>query len=393
MRPSRLAALLSFGWLAAFGCSSPKPPARVIAPIPVVTAEPFTATPTLEGIVRAAAADPVGRRALDEARAALRVEGDPGIVALLEPCDPERGRQTRGVTTDRAKNLFVPAQLEDLAMGRGPAEIERSLAALLADSSTLVIREPVHPDYAIARAFERPRICVVMNATLSAGVETLVHELTHAAHPGGSETVDPLAYADANAFLIDYVLAPGGEVDAFIAGIGARARREHGSAWLPTPLAPLFDANGDLTAPRKALALAVLATPPEGLGYGSGPYAKRHAEELDRRLVRETFARDGIAKLDAERVRARAVCEENAQLSDHNVGVYADRASAAHDLGRKADETKALADRDKEQAEAARWRKLASAAAASHARLMADLTERDGKIAGLRAASAKYEGK
>ena len=214
---------------------------------------------SFDRLVSIAASDPAGARVIERARLLLRAEKPSELIALVSLCG-DTGFDAQGLTTLTSSCIVAGATLEEVLSAGGSApSFQDKIARIAADPNILRVTVDApqgspHPDYMTASAWKKPIICLAPEATTAVAVEALVHELTHAVD--GDPTAAPLAsrYSDPHRYAVDYLLAPGGEVDAFSVAEGLRARLDRSAAGLSTVLRPFFSASGEMIKGREALA-------------------------------------------------------------------------------------------------------------------------------------------
>jgi GNAT superfamily N-acetyltransferase len=240
-------------------------------------------------------------------------------------------------------------------------------------------------DYAVVERWVIPRICMQPQLPLGGAVEALVHELTHALKRDPRRyPVDLATPTDEAHFQIATVQLPGDEVDAYATASRARVRLDGGTAGVLPPLRPSFDAQGRLIGSRESLARAIVASAPQGLGYGDGMLRHALAEaraaesstlESKRRLL-ATFA-DLRHDEQAQLVKIIATMTANVGIHETNIGIAQQRRDAAL-------EAKFKKARDDEKKKLDETKALLAASQASEQRVRAEIPQLEARIAKLR---------
>ncbi|MBI3554761.1 MAG: hypothetical protein HY074_00695 [Deltaproteobacteria bacterium] len=170
--------------------------------------------------------DPQSRALLEKAIGKLGLKNFDDLLAYVKVCDLSKVSSTLTGQTDQSSQTVVEYATEaELRSGKEPGDyFQGRLAAEQAELHAHGARViDVHPDYVREQFWVDPSICLRAGMAPMQTYETFIHELTHLVETDQLADEDMLAYVDFDDYALQTILAPGSEVDAFIAGTAAHS--------------------------------------------------------------------------------------------------------------------------------------------------------------------------
>jgi hypothetical protein len=338
----------------------------------------------LERVFALGQGDPQARALFDEAKRRLGGGSVEGLVARMDTCATD-GASEPGHAKLYCEHALLGLELEDVAAGRPTATTQQRIASL-AGAPARDARVEMHADYVLVERTLLPQICVVPRMTVAEAYEVLVHELVHALRYQPCQLMaaarSPLGD---DAFRVQAVLAPGGEAEAYTVSVGARLRlRTPGT--VSAPLLDLFDRNtGALQVAPEVLAPRILGAPPTGLGYAQNRLKDPRGEAVSALVQQLSLRRALLVELVQRRRAAADIHGKNVAVHTHNIDGARQNVSIAERRGdrRARDEWRAKLAASEQGL--VNTRAMIAVAAASDARISAELATLDAELAQLTA--------
>jgi hypothetical protein len=247
--------------------------------------------------------DETSRALLEKAMGKLGLKSFEELAKFVSACTPEQlsSKTQHGLAIGLWRNTIQYATEDDLRSGKAPEEYFRDrIEQDKRDQKAYATRiSRIEPDYVSLRHWVDPGLCLKNGISMLDQYDAFIHELTHLIETDYTQGEDMLAFKDVEDYALKTILAPGGEVDAFLAGTSARLRTLHAIQEVSPPLRPFFDENGNFNGDREGFARAILE--PRGVGGGMGyldrHFRERYARRLAKNLESEIYFRNGLARL------------------------------------------------------------------------------------------------
>ena len=312
-------------------------------------------------------------------REAVRVLGNgriDGLAARFSPC-PATAGSPPGRTVVNGAIALIPRSLQEIALGQRSPITEAHLAAAQ-NGRAREVRVTTEADFIRVERTFLPDICIASRLSIVEAYEAVVHELVHALRLSPHARTHLAATAKTKAaFDLAMVLLPGGEVEAYTVSWRARMRIPDRGLRMWRGLRFINPYTLQLATTPDVLARAILAPPPEGLGYAEGTLASTFEEAKHALDTETTEVRSLLDATLAERRANIAVYEANLNAYTHNIAAYHHNLRLAESTANRQLAVVSRAGIAEAERGLAETRALLDAGRASETRLVADLASVD----------------
>ncbi len=278
----------------------------------------------LENLEKKINEDPENQSVLAQAEAKVGAHSMNEFSKVITICGKDVPESVQGLTSSQRTSYPIFRSDDSIMEGKTPEESYRAeIEKFKSDEGAVSAREVITPGYAFVAVQNGLSICLRQDLTFDDAVLTLIHELTHFVQLDPTNEADILSFKDENEYLMNRVLVPGGEVDAFMTQFRAQIRQEKSRSNIPRKIKDSFNDQGAFLGTREAVAQFVLLSEYQGgMGYANHSYRGEYAGQLKQTYLSEVTLRNEFASAINLGNSNLAIFVGNQGIYRHNLSVY-----------------------------------------------------------------------